>query len=271
MGGDACLSYIPQFVAKSESLTRSIPHSLVKSLSDFAAGLDEDLLLCPVLALRIYLDRTVTLAPLCHRLFVSPRRPSHALSKSAVSFFLCDVITTAGASRPEVGRVRAHDVCSVSTVTGLSPRFWNPPLGAPVWCSHNLILATFNTNMMAFCLWVRLWLRVRGSDSPHLFLTCSGGGGGGSYAILVSAFARLLHLRQWLDAGPAHPVTVRCWGTPILLCFTFAIFVSYVYCFTACPCLKHVPWGCANWTHDVTSDWAGLGSPSHTSRTLSHA
>ena len=55
--GDACLSYVPQFVAKSESLTRSIPRSfLVRSLSDFAAGLDDDLLLCPVRALRIYLD-----------------------------------------------------------------------------------------------------------------------------------------------------------------------------------------------------------------------
>ena len=68
--GDACLSHVPQFVAKSESLTRSIPRSLVKSLSDFAAGLDDDLLLCPVRALRIYLDRTASLAPLRHRLFV---------------------------------------------------------------------------------------------------------------------------------------------------------------------------------------------------------
>ena len=67
---------------------------------------------------------------------------------------------------------------SHSTVTGLSPRFWSPPLGAPVWCSHHFIFVMFNTNMMAFCLWVRLWLRVRGSGSPHLFLTCSGGGGG---------------------------------------------------------------------------------------------
>ena len=51
VGGDACLSYLPQFVAKSESLTRSIPRSfLLKSLADFAAGLDIDLLLCPVRA-----------------------------------------------------------------------------------------------------------------------------------------------------------------------------------------------------------------------------
>ena len=101
---DACLSYVPQFVAKSESLTRSIPRSfLVKSLSDFAAGLDDDLLLCPIRALRIYLDRLSSLSPLRHGLFVSPCRPTRPLSKNAVSFFLRDVISSAGASRPEVG------------------------------------------------------------------------------------------------------------------------------------------------------------------------
>ena len=108
VGGDACLSYVPQFVAKSEALTRSIPRSfLVKSLSDFATGLDDDLLLCPVRALRIYLDKTTPLTPLRHHLFVSPRRPSRALSKNAISFFLRDVITAAGASRPEVGSVKS--------------------------------------------------------------------------------------------------------------------------------------------------------------------
>ena len=72
-GGDACLSYVQELVAKSESLSRSIPRSfLVKSLSDFAAGLEDDLLLCPVHALRIYLDRTLSLAPNRRRLFLSP-------------------------------------------------------------------------------------------------------------------------------------------------------------------------------------------------------
>ena len=55
------------------------------------------------------------MSPLRHRLFVSPRRPSRAISKNAVSFFLCEVIHDAGASRPEVGSVRAHEVRSVST------------------------------------------------------------------------------------------------------------------------------------------------------------
>ena len=114
--GDACLSYVPEFVAKSESLSRSIPRSfLVRSLSDFAAGLDDDLLLCPVRALRIYLDCLSTLSPLRRHLFVSPSRPSHPLSKNAVSFFLHDVISSSGAAKPEVGRLRAHDIRSVST------------------------------------------------------------------------------------------------------------------------------------------------------------
>ena len=111
VGGDACLSYVPEFVAKSESLSRSIPRSfLVKSLSDFAVGLEDDLLLCPVRALRIYLDRTFSLAPSRRRLFVSPSCPTRAMSKNAVSFFLREVIHGAEASRPEVGTVHAHDI-----------------------------------------------------------------------------------------------------------------------------------------------------------------
>ena len=137
---DACLSYVPQFVAKSESLTRSIPRSLlVKSLSDFAAGLDDDLLLCPVRVLRIYLDRTRSVAPVRHHLFISPRRPSLAMSKNAVSFFLREVILAAGASRPEVGSVRAHEIRSVSTSVAFH-RNWSVStvLESATWSSSSV-------------------------------------------------------------------------------------------------------------------------------------
>ena len=143
--GDACLSYVPQFVAKSESLSRSIPRSfLVKSLSDFAAGLDDDLLLCPVRALRIYLDRTASLVPLRHRLFVSPRCPSHSVSKNAILFFLRDMISSAGASRPEVGRLRAHDVRSVSTSVAFHHN-WSVSavLDSATWSSSS-VLSSFD-------------------------------------------------------------------------------------------------------------------------------
>ena len=140
VGADACLSYIPQFVAKSESLTRSIPCSfLVKSLADFAAGLDTDLLLCPVRALRLYLLRARSLSPGRHHLFVSPRRPSRAMSKNAVSFFLREVISAAGAARPQVGPLRVHEVRSVSTSVAFH-RNWSVTsvLESATWASSSV-------------------------------------------------------------------------------------------------------------------------------------
>ena len=243
VGEDACLSYIPQFVAKSESLTRSIPRSfLVKSLSDFAAGLDDGLLVCPMRALRFYLDRTKSLSPLRHRLFVSPHRPTRAMSKNAVSFFLREVIHAAGASRPEVGSVRAHEVRSVSTSVAFH-RNWSvssvleSATGAPVRCFPNFIYATYNTNLMACSLWVHSWLRVRGLVSPHLFLTCSGGRGGP----IRSLFPLLL-------VSNTFPVT-RCGACPsccwtgarvhpfcVLLRFYFSILCLF-YLFVLCVSL----------------------------------
>ena len=140
---------------------------LVESLADFAAGLDTDLLLCPVRALRLYLLRARSLSPGRHRLFVSPRPPSRAVSKNAVSFFLREVVSAAGAARPQVGPLRAHEVRSVSTSVAFH-RNWsvtsvlNQPLGPPVRCSHLFIFATSNTNMMAYFLLVPSWLQVLG-------------------------------------------------------------------------------------------------------------
>ena len=67
------------------SVSRSF---LVVSLSDFAAGLDVCPLLCPVRALRIFLDRTASVQCRPCRLFVSLRCPSLALSVAALSFLL---------------------------------------------------------------------------------------------------------------------------------------------------------------------------------------
>ena len=145
VGGDACLSYVPKFAAKSESLSRSIPRSfLVKSLLDFAAGLDDDLLLCPVRALHVYLDRTLSLAPSKRRLFVSPSCPTRAMSKNAVSFFLCEVIHGTEASRPEVGSVRAHDIRGVSTSVAFH-RNWlvSAVLDAATWSSSSVFTSFY--------------------------------------------------------------------------------------------------------------------------------
>ena len=84
-------------------------------LSDFAVGLEEDLLkllLCPVRALRIYLQHTASFSP--RHLFVLPRRPSHSLSKNAMSF-LREVIFEADMAHLEVGSVREHIIRGVLT------------------------------------------------------------------------------------------------------------------------------------------------------------
>ena len=239
VGHDACLSYVPQFVAKSKSLSRSIPRSfLVKSLSDFAAGLDEDLLLCPVRALRIYLDRTHPMAPVRHRLLVSRRRPSRAMSKNAVSFFLREVIHAAGASIPEVGFVRAHEIRGVSTSVAFH-RNWSVSavLESATWSSSSVFLhftcATFSMNTMAFVCWVRSWLRVQGSSSPHLFLTCFGGGGGApsSLSPLLHDSCTCLSCWKW---GLLIQLLCGCWRAPfcvLLFLILFTLYVFYIYLF----------------------------------------
>ena len=71
---DAFLSYLPEFRAKSESEARPLPRSFrVPSLSDFVGSLPDELLLCSVCALCIFLHRTSSLSPRPWSLFVSPR------------------------------------------------------------------------------------------------------------------------------------------------------------------------------------------------------
>ena len=116
----AVVSYALEFLTKTESALRPLPHSfLVKSLADFAAGLDEDLLLCPVRCLRIYLQRTVPGVNRPRRLFVSPRNPTRAISKNAISYFLLEVIAEAGASSVANVVPRAHSIRGVATFTGI--------------------------------------------------------------------------------------------------------------------------------------------------------
>ena len=61
-GHDLVLSYMSSFVAKTETATSPIPRSfLLKSLRDSAGYLEEGIVLCPVRALRVYLQKTESL------------------------------------------------------------------------------------------------------------------------------------------------------------------------------------------------------------------
>ena len=121
----AVVSYVPEFLAKTKSALRPLPRSfLVKSLTDFATGLDEDLLLCPIHCLRDYLQRTAPSVNRPRRLFVSSRNPLCSISKNAISYFLREVITDAGASCVTGVVPRAHSIRGVATSTGFH-RNWS--------------------------------------------------------------------------------------------------------------------------------------------------
>ena len=84
----AGLSYVPEFLAKTETAVRPLPRTFsIQSLRDFAAGLHEDLVLCPVRSLSEYVARTSKLVNRPRRLFVSPCCPSWAMSRNGISFF----------------------------------------------------------------------------------------------------------------------------------------------------------------------------------------
>ena len=70
----------------------------MRSLNSFVGDLPDELLLCPVRALRAYLARTSSLLPRPRTLFVSPRSTARSLSKNALSFFLRDIISRAYSS-----------------------------------------------------------------------------------------------------------------------------------------------------------------------------
>ena len=95
--GEVSFSFVPGFVAKNQD--PSVPDSrfdgfVVPALP--RSGADRGgRLLCPVRALRLYLDRTAVHRPRCRRLFVTTGRDKKEIAKNTVSFWLRQVISRA--------------------------------------------------------------------------------------------------------------------------------------------------------------------------------
>ena len=112
----AGVSFVPEFLAKTETAVRRLPRSFsIQSLGDFVAGLPDDLLLCPVRSLSAYVSRTSHFVNRPRRLFVSPRCPSRSMSKNAISYFLHEVIVHSGASSESVAAPKAHSIRGIAT------------------------------------------------------------------------------------------------------------------------------------------------------------
>ena len=134
------LSYVPEFLAKTESAVRPFPRSFsIQSLQDFVAGLQEELLLCLVRSLREYLRRTSSFVNRPHRLFVSPRSPSRAMSKNGISFLLRKVIVQSGANSKGGAAPRARSIRGIAT----SSAFFKS-------CSISRVLEAASWNLTVF-------------------------------------------------------------------------------------------------------------------------
>ena len=147
----AGLTYVPEFVAKTETAVRPLPRTFeVKSLGDFAAGLPEELLLCPVRSLSAHVTRTFQFVNRPQRLFLSPRCPSRAMSKNGISYLLQEVIVQSGASSQSEQAPRAHSIRGIATSSAFF-RNWSlrSVLEAAFWRS-NSVFTSFHLRDLQF-------------------------------------------------------------------------------------------------------------------------
>ena len=139
------LSYVQDFLAKTETAVHPLSRSFsIQSLQDFAAGLPEDLLSCPVRFFREYMRRTLGFVNRPGRLFVSPRRSSRAMSKNGISFLLREVIVHSGASSEDGATPRAHNICGIATSSAFFKN-WSisSVLEAASWKSNTIFTSLF--------------------------------------------------------------------------------------------------------------------------------
>ena len=116
----AWVSLDMNFRAKNDTKCKSLPRNfLIKDLTSLV-GREEERKLCPVRALRAYLERTKSLdSPDRTRLFLAPSDTSRPASKNGISFMLRSLIREAHSKlNPELlptFKVKVHEVRAVGT------------------------------------------------------------------------------------------------------------------------------------------------------------
>ena len=115
----AVVSLILTFRAKNDNKVRRLPRSfVVKSLSQLV-GHEEERKLCPVRALRYYLERTKSLRGNTKNLFLAPRNTSRPASKNGLAYYLRTTVLEAHREVSEetlrLCKVKSQEVRAVST------------------------------------------------------------------------------------------------------------------------------------------------------------
>ena len=187
LGPDLSVSYLPELVVKTESERNPLPRSfLVHFLLEFVGDLPEERFLCPVHAVRKYLDLTKNLTPCPCALFVSPLRLLCAISKNALSFLIRTVIVKARASSEGLSPPRAHSIRGVAMLAAFLKNWLiSKVLEVAIWRSNPVSAARFTFVTCRICYMATIpsahLSRGLGIDSIisgciHVVFTVCGGG-----------------------------------------------------------------------------------------------
>ena len=147
---EVSFSFVPGFGAKTQD-----PSSLAPRFEGFtvlalpnARNNRNGRLLCPVRAVRCYLDRTAAHHPLCERLFVTAGRSKKEISKTTVSFWFRKTISRAyelSGTEQSVPAPRARETRGIAPSLLFKKNFAvDQVLKACTWCRH----ATFTRHYL---------------------------------------------------------------------------------------------------------------------------
>ena len=174
--GEVPFSFVPGFVAKTQN-----PSSLAPRFEGFNvlalpnARNNRNGRLCPVQAVRRYLDRTAAHRPRCERLFVTAGRSKKEISKTTVSFWLRKTISRAyelsGTDQP-VPAPRARETRGIAPSLLFKKNFAvDQALKAGTWRRHTTFTSHYLRDLAHRFLdtytWA-LWWRHRPWSNPGL-------------------------------------------------------------------------------------------------------
>ena len=128
-------------------------------------GLDEDLLLCPVRCLRVYLQRTSPGVHRPRRMFVSPRNPARAILKNAISYFLREVIAGPSSSSESGVVPRTHSIRGIATSTAFHRNeSISSVFNSDCWRSSSLFTSFYLKDIHLMVTFLRTFCSCWGSD-----------------------------------------------------------------------------------------------------------
>lgn len=140
--GSVSLRFLPEFLAKTQDPSSSLPSVTVRSLSDILARDDEDRKLCPVRALSYYLARSNPRRKNQRRLFISLNEEySRDIAAGTVSRWISATIVQAyqsSAQSMSALNPRAHEVRALATSAAFQQSVaLHQVLAAAFWRSEN--------------------------------------------------------------------------------------------------------------------------------------